>query len=45
MNTKTAAEYRQRILAKGAGEHEADMVQDFLGRPSNEQAYLKFLGV
>jgi len=45
MNTKTAREYRERILAKGAGEHEADMVQDFLGRPSNEQAYLKFLGV
>jgi len=45
MNTKTAREYRERILAKGAGREEADMVEDFLGRPSNEQAYLKFLGV
>ncbi|MEI7512848.1 MAG: M3 family metallopeptidase [Candidatus Uhrbacteria bacterium] len=45
MNTKTAAEYRQRILEKGAGAYEEEMVKDFLGRPSNEDAYLKFLGV
>jgi thimet oligopeptidase len=45
MNQKTAREYRERILAMGARRDEAVMVDSFLGRPSNEQAYLKFLGV
>ncbi|HVM91099.1 MAG TPA: M3 family metallopeptidase [Verrucomicrobiae bacterium] len=45
MNTKTARDYRERILAKGATRDEARMVEDFLGRPSDERAYLEFLGV
>lgn len=45
MNRKTATEYRERILACGATLDEAYMVEHFLGRPSNEAAYLKFLGV
>ena len=45
MNRKTATEYRERILAQGATREESEMVEAFLGRPSNEQAYLKFLGV
>ncbi len=45
MNRQTATEYRERILAMGATREEADMVEAFLGRPSNEKAYLKFLGV
>lgn len=45
MNRETATEYRERILALGATRQESEMVEAFLGRPSNEQAYLKFLGV
>ncbi|MCK9360608.1 Zn-dependent oligopeptidase [Patescibacteria group bacterium] len=45
MNRQTATEYRERILAMGATREESEMVEAFLGRPSNEHAYLKFLGV
>lgn len=44
MNQKTAAEYRERILAKGANEDEREMVAAFLGRPTNEEAYKRHLG-
>jgi thimet oligopeptidase len=45
MNQKTAAEYRERVLAKGANEEEGEMVRAFLGRPSNDEAYKRYLGV
>jgi thimet oligopeptidase len=45
MNRETATDYRTKILARGANLEESKMVADFLGRPSNEQAYLNFLGV
>jgi thimet oligopeptidase len=45
MNRKTATEYRERILAMGATRKESVMVEHFLGRPSNERAYLRYLGV
>lgn len=35
--------YRDQILAKGAMEDAQTMVQSFLGRPSNDQAFLKVL--
>lgn len=45
LNQKTAAEYRERILARGAGEDERAMVETFLGRPANDHAYKRYLGV
>jgi thimet oligopeptidase len=45
MNTQTAQEYRERILAKGGGEDEMALVEAFLGRPSTSAVYLKYLGV
>jgi thimet oligopeptidase len=43
LNTKTAAEYRAAILAPGASEDEAKLVEHFLGRPPNDAAYKTFL--
>jgi thimet oligopeptidase len=45
MNTQTASEYRERILAKGGSEDEQGLVEAFLGRPSTIDAYLKYLGI
>ena len=45
LNRKTATEYREAVLARGATIDEEKMVADFLGRPSNNGAYLEYLGV
>lgn len=44
-NTQTAGDYRTKILARGATDDEARLVEDFLGRPSTPDAYLRFLGI
>lgn len=43
MNAKTAADYRERVLAPGSSLAEAKLVEDFLGRPSGDAAYKAFL--
>lgn len=43
MNTKTAADWRSHVLAQGAGPDENELVAEFLGRPTNLDAYGKFL--
>jgi thimet oligopeptidase len=43
LNTKTAADYRATILARGATEDEATLVAKFLGRAPNDAAYKAFL--
>jgi len=43
MNTKTAAEYRARVLAKGGSDDEARLVEHFLGRAPSDAAYRAFL--
>jgi Zn-dependent oligopeptidase len=42
---KTGLEYRQNILAPGGSRDPDTMVRDFLGRESNNKAYLKSLGI
>ncbi len=44
MNPKTAADYRAAILAPGGSDDEARLVERFLGRPSSDEAYKRFLG-
>lgn len=44
MNRATAADYRRAILEKGASEEEERMVEAFLGRPTNDEAYKRYLG-
>jgi thimet oligopeptidase len=43
LNTETAASWRREVLAKGGGEDERTMVARFLGRESNEKAYIEYL--
>ncbi|MDB5219699.1 MAG: Thimet oligopeptidase [Myxococcaceae bacterium] len=43
LNTKTAADYRAAILARGASDEEANLVAKFLGRAPNDAAYKAFL--
>ncbi len=45
MNTMTAKDYREQVLAPGGGDDEENLVKNFLGRPSNNQAYKIFLGI
>lgn len=45
LNTQTAQEYRRAILEPGGSKDEAILMQDFLGRPANNEAYKKFLGI
>ncbi len=45
LNTQTAQEYRRAVLEPGGGKDEAMLMQDFLGRPANNEAYKKFLGI
>lgn len=45
LNTQTAKDYREKILAKGGSADEASLVADFLGRPTSPEAYAKFLGI
>lgn len=43
LNEKTAAAYRDTILAPGGSEEAAKLVERFLGRPPNDGAYKRFL--
>ena len=45
MDSKTGYEYRTKILAPGGSRDPDNMVQDFLGRESNSDAFLKSLGI
>jgi len=42
---KTGLEYREKILSPGGSRDPDEMVRDFLGRESNNKAYLKSLGI
>ncbi|MBI4954064.1 MAG: Zn-dependent oligopeptidase [Myxococcales bacterium] len=42
-NPKTAADWRAAVLARGGADDEREMVRRFLGRETNEQAYIAFL--
>ncbi len=43
LNAQTAADYRSAILAQGASEDEAKLVEKFLGRAPSDAAYKAFL--
>jgi thimet oligopeptidase len=43
LNPATAARYRAAVLAPGGTRPAAKLVEDFLGRPFNEQAYRNWL--
>ena len=43
LDTATAKKYRQLVLAQGGSKPAAQMVQDFLGRPSGFDAYRAWL--
>lgn len=45
LNAKTALDYRQAILEPGASNQEEKLVERFLGRQSNAEAYKKYLGI
>ncbi len=45
LNPKTGRDYRHWILEKGSSQEEIDLVQGFLGRKSNNKAFLKSIGV
>ena len=45
MDEKTGLEYREKILAPGGSRDPDEMVKDFLGRHSNNEAFLKSLGI
>ncbi|GGK16836.1 oligopeptidase A [Yeosuana aromativorans] len=44
-DTKTGIRYRKLILANGSQHDIVKQVEEFLGRPSNNKAYLKSLGL
>lgn len=43
MNEATARQWREAVLSKGGSEDETAMVEDFLGRKPNADAYIAFL--
>jgi thimet oligopeptidase len=43
MSAKVARDWRRTVLEQGAGEDENKLVEQFLGRPHNLEAYSKFL--
>jgi thimet oligopeptidase len=45
LNPKVGRDYRTWILEKGSSEEEEDLVRKFLGRKSNNKAFLKSIGV
>ena len=45
LDTKTGVRYRNLILANGAQRDIDAAVEDFIGRPSNNKAYIKSLGL
>ena len=45
MDTATGIKYRKEVLEKGATVPEIEMVQNFLGRKPNSEAFLESLGI
>ena len=45
MNSKTARDYRSKVLARGGTADAIDLVKDFLGREPNSDAFLRHLGL
>ncbi|MFW9908531.1 MAG: M3 family metallopeptidase [Candidatus Thorarchaeota archaeon] len=45
MDEKTGLEYREKILAPGGSRDPDEMVRDFLGRESNNEAFMRALGI
>src|SRR5207302_3932654 len=45
LNAKTGREYRDKVIARGRTVEPDVLLKDFLGRPANEQAFLKTLGI
>ena len=45
LNPKTGRDYRNSVLAKGRTEDPDQLLQEFLGRPANEDAFLKQIGI
>jgi thimet oligopeptidase len=45
MDPQTAAAYQSDILSRGGSKDENDMVQTFLGREGNAEAYKAYLGI
>lgn len=43
MNESTARDWRKAVLEQGAGDDEAKLVERFLGRPTNLEAYSRYL--
>ena len=43
LNEDISARYRQKILEPGGTKDAADLVEDFLGRPAQMDAYKKWL--
>ncbi|MEN8157862.1 MAG: M3 family metallopeptidase [Bacteroidota bacterium] len=44
-DTRSGTRYRQLIMANGTQRDIVEAVEDFLGRPSNNEAYIKSLGL
>ena len=45
LDTETGVRYRKLILANGSQRDIVEAVEEFLGRPSNNEAYIKSLGL
>ena len=45
LDAETGHRYRDLVLARGSKVDELDMVQEFLGREPNQDAFLKSLGL
>jgi Zn-dependent oligopeptidase len=44
-DTNTGTRYRKLVLANGTQRNIEDAVEEFLGRPSNNEAYINSLGL
>jgi len=45
LDSETGIRYRKLILANGSQRDIVEVVEEFLGRPSNNEAYIKSLGL
>ncbi len=45
LNSSTGSDYKHQVLEKGSTREEADLVRAFLGRESNNEAFLKEIGL
>ena len=45
LNKETGMDYRNIILAQGATKDEMEIIEEFLGRPVNQDAFLRSLGL